>query len=191
MEGLDEFMSVSCGFGSGSGFGGYGYGHGYGSGYGHGHNFDIANYGKWPVRDIDGVPTVITRVRGNVAKGYILYQDLATTPCFVVKQDDLFAHGKTLREAHKALMDKLFDDMPEEERIAEFVKAHKADALYPNTDFFEWHHRLTGSCEIGRAAFVKNHNIDMSGSMTVKEFIKLTENDYGGSTIKKLKEFYR
>ncbi len=53
-----------------------------------------------------------------------------------------------------------------------------------------WHHRLTGSCLAGREEFIKNHEIDMAGSSTVLEFIALTENDYGGSIIQRLREFY-
>ena len=82
--------------------------------------------------------------------------------------------------------------MPEEERIDAFVKAHEPGKLYPNTDFFVWHHRLTGSCEMGRRQFARDHGIDVeNGSMTPEDFIALTENAYGGATIRKLKPFYR
>ena len=49
---------------------------------------------------------------------------------------------------------------------------------------------LTGSCLMGREQFARKHEVDLEASMTVREFIKLTENAYGGSTIRKLKEFY-
>ncbi|MBQ7828023.1 MAG: hypothetical protein IJ386_07135, partial [Clostridia bacterium] len=113
------------------------------------------------------------------------------TPCWIMKQGNIFAHGNTLHEARDALMDKLFEDMPEEERIEQFVEAHENGKVYPDKDFFDWHHRLTGSCELGRMTFAKNHGLeDLTGSRTVQEFIALCENDYGGSTIKKLKEYY-
>ena len=52
--------------------------------------------------------------------------------------------------------------MPEEERIAEFVKEHPDKmTLYSNKDLYDWHHRLTGSCVAGRDAFAKDHEIDM------------------------------
>lgn len=58
-----------------------------------------------------------------------------------------------------------------------------------NTDLYEWHHRLTGSCELGRRQFAKDKGIDIEhGSMTVTEFIELTENAYGGEVIRHLKE---
>ena len=44
---------------------------------------------------------------------------------------------------------------------------------------------------MGRKSFAKDHNIDIDhDEMTVEEFIKLTENAYGGGTIRKLREAY-
>ena len=63
---------------------------------------------------------------------------------------------------------------------------------YPVKDFYQWHHNLTGSCEMGRKSFAKNHRIDIENDMmTVKEFINLTENAYCGEVIKELKESYK
>ena len=182
------------GYGSGSGYGygdgsGYGYGDGDGDGYGYGYGLDKLNGKK--IYRIDETPTIISSVKGNVAKGYIVQSDLSLTPCFVVKGNNLFAHGNDLHEAMDALTDKMFDDMPEEERIAEFIKAHPdKDKAYPNQDLFDWHHRLTGSCMAGRNAFVKDRGLSLDGKTTVSDFIKLTENAYGGSTIRKLAEQY-
>ena len=193
------------GFGDGSGFGsgsGYGDGSGYGSGFGSGSGSgdgsgDGSGFGKGIVQInghrvyyIDGIPTIIDHARGGVAKGKILRSDLTFATCFIVKQDGVFAHGDTLREAMDALRDKLFEDMPEEERIASFVAEHKPGVPYPNTDLFDWHHRLTGSCEAGRRAFVSDHGIDMDGKTTPEDFIRLTKNAYGGSVIKKLGRHY-
>jgi hypothetical protein len=90
-----------------------------------------------------------------------------------------------------ALTDKMFDDMPEEERIAAFIKEHPDPGkAYPNQDLFDWHHRLTGSCMAGRNAFVKDKGLTLDGETTVTAFIELTKNAYGGSTIRKLAEHY-
>ena len=185
------------GSGDGSGYGsdsGSGYGSdsgsGYGSGYGDGSDSGLIKIDGRAVYRIDGVQTVLLNIRGNIAKGAIVNGDLTLTPCFIVKQGNCFAHGETLHKAREALLEKLFDDMPEEDRIAAFVKEHKPAVLYPNRDFFTWHHNLTGSCEMGRMQFAKNHGISLDDSMTPEEFIRLTENDFGGSTIRKLKEYY-
>ena len=187
------------GFDDGSGFGGSGFddGDGFGGGLGHddghglGHGDGIASYNGEAVYAIDGVPTVIRQVRDNVAKGAILNFDLTLTPCYVAKEGNIFAHGETLHKAMSALRDKLFEDMPEEERIAAFVEEHKTGVKYPVSDLYDWHHRLTGSCEMGRKQFARDHGIDLEhDELTVAEFIKLTENAYGGETIRKMREAY-
>ena len=152
---------------------------------------DAIEISNMTIHHIDGVETIITSVHGNVAKGYIVQSDLTLTPCYVVKGNHQFAHGNTLRDAMSALTDKMFDNMPEEERIAEFIKAHPdKDKAYPNQDLFDWHHRLTGSCMAGRNAFVKDRGLTLDGETSVTEFIRLTKNAYGGSTIKALQAVY-
>lgn len=195
MEKIKEFLNIVSGYGSGYGYGsgsGYGYGYGYGSGdgYGYGYGSGIKRLNDYEVYIIDGIQTIIKSIRNNVAKGFILQSDLTLTPCYIVKQNNIFAHGETLHDAMKSLQEKLFENLSEEDRIEEFVKFHEKDKKYSNKDFFEWHNKLTGSCLAGRNAFVKDHCIDLEGESTVDEFIKLTENSYGGNIIKKLKEFY-
>ena len=185
----DRFAAVSSGSGSGSGSG-YGYGYGDGDGYGYGDG--IVSFCGQKVYQIDDVPTLIDHVHGGVARGRILREDLTTESCYIVKQGRLFAHGITLRAAMDALRDKLFEDMPEEERIAEFVKAHEWGKQYPSADYYEWHHRLTGSCDMGRSEFAKRHGYKLTDDelLTVEEFIELPEHSYGGSVIRKLREAY-
>ena len=176
------------GYGSGSGDGsGYGDGDGDGDGYGDGFGSDIKLYCGKPVYIIDHIPTIITSVFANMAKGYILQSDLTLTPCYIAKQESYFAHGETLEEAIAAVTDKLFDGMPEDERIAEFWKCHKTGVKYPASDLYEWHHRLTGSCEMGRKTFAAEHGIDLDSDMfTVDEFVELCGKSYGGEIIQKL-----
>ena len=181
----------SDGSGWGDGYGscsGSDWGDGYGSGCGDAFRYIKSFCGKL-VYMIDNVPTIIDRITSGIAKGRILRNDMTTTPCFVVKGGGYFAHGVTLRDAMDALRDKQFDDMPEDERIAEFIAAHEHGKQYPCTDFYHWHHHLTGSCEMGRMEFAKEHGIDVEhDSMTVDEFIDLTRNAYGGTIIKALEK---
>ena len=196
MEAIDkriaEFISINSGSGDGSGSGsGYGSGNGSGDGSGYGNGSGVKKYNGEPVHLIDGVATVIKRIHGNVARGYIVNADLTTTKTYVVKQDNTFAHGSTLKEAMDALCDKLFEDMPEEERIAEFIEKYPAlDTVCKNADLFDWHHRLTGSCLQGRTQFQRDNGLSLEDSITVAAFIKLTENAYGGIVIRKLRERY-
>ena len=187
------------GNGSGSGSGdGYAFGDCYGSGYGSGYgDYDGSGFGDCygsglksingkKIYMIDGIAITISHIHGNIAKGTIVNRDLTETPCYIVKEGKYFAHGKTLAEAHTALQDKLFNKMPVEKRIAKFWTCHKRGIKYPTKDFFEWHHKLTGSCLMGRQQFAKDHGVDLEGEMTVEEFIALTKNSFGGDIIKRL-----
>ena len=189
-DGSGSGSGYGSGDGSGSGYGS-GSGSGYGLGYGSGSGDGIKAINGQQVYMVDGISTLIDVCHDAYAMGSILHSDLTTEKCFVVKQNKMFAHGKTLRDARDALLEKLFDDMPEPERIEKFVDAHSIDGTYPNIDFFNWHHRLTGSCEQGRKAFAMDHGIDLSGSMTTSEFLELTKDDYGGDIIKRVIDAYK
>ena len=195
-----------CGYGDGCGYGygygsgcGYGYGsgcgYGNGSGYGDGNGYrngykDVSKYNGHRVHKIDGLPTIITFIKNDFAKGFVFNRDMTLMPCYVAKFEGAFAHGKTIKEAYEALQEKLLENMPVKERIEKFLKEFKIGVKYPNKKFFEWHHILTGSCLFGRQQFCENRGIDLDGEMTVERFIELTQNDYGGEVIRKLKESY-
>ena len=187
-----EGCGCGCGrcSGSGNGYGdgsgdGCGRGYGGGSGYGYG----IKMFTRNPVYLIDETPTLIYIVRGNIAKGEILKNDLTTVPCYIVKNGNLFAHGRTLREAQAELIEKQFYNMDDDDRIDAFLKEIDINKQYQTSVFFDWHHKLTGSCEMGRRIFAENHGIDLeNGTMTVSEFVELTKNAYGGRIIKKIAE---
>ena len=182
--------------GSGSGYGygdgdGSGYGDGDGSGSGSGYGDGVKEVNGDTVYIVDDVPTIIKSVRDNIAQGFILQRNLTLTPCYVVKEQNRFAHGETLHDAFSALQEKLYDDSTEEERIEAFRnKFPDYDMPYSNRDLFAYHHVLTGSCRMGRESFCKDKGIDLDGSTTVREFIELTKDSYGGDVICKLPEVY-
>lgn len=162
-----------------------------GSGRGGGHSDSIKEINGEKISMIDGSPTILRQIHGNVAKGAILKIDFTLETCYVVKGSGFFAHGKTLREAMTALSDKILEDAPEEERIAAFVSAHpEYTKPYPNQDLFDWHHRLTGSCEMGRRSFLADHGLTLDGETTVEAFVELTKSAYGDSIIRQLPAAY-
>lgn len=181
------------GNGSGNGYGwGGGSGSGYGNGSGNGYGWGIKSINGYDVYRVDDTPTIFTHIHGNVAKGYILEKNVILKPCYIVKDNGYFAHGETLKEAQSALEEKIIEDMDIEEKIELFKeKFPDVNKKYTVKDFYQWHHNLTGSCEMGRKSFANSHNINIDNDMmTVKGFIKLTENAYRGEIIKELKESY-
>ena len=187
---VQEFLKVDFsgyGYGSGSGSGS---GFGYGSGYGYGSGDGLKSLCGEPVYMIDGVPTIITGIRGSVAMGFIVMADLSKRKTFVVKGGGKFAHGEDLHAAQAALEEKLFDDMPIEEKLEAFREQFTPGTAYTVADFYDWHHRLTGSCTQGRDAFAQDHRLSMSDAMTPEEFIDLTKDAFGGRIIRQLAEHY-
>lgn len=178
--------SDGCGDGCGCGFGDID-----GEGFGDSCGAHIKSINGFPVYLIDGIPTGIISAKGNVAKGFILRKDFTMNLCYIVKDNNgICAHGKTLKKAQEVLRDKQFRIVLIEERIQLFKEHFESDKLYKGQEFYEWHHILTGSCKTGRDSFCRQHGIYLKAEYTVKDFIELTENSYGGDIIKKLRRIY-
>ena len=186
------------GYGSGDGDGsgdGSGYGSGDGSGSGSGSNDSslvlLQKSGK-AIYYIDKVPTIITAVNGYYAKGFIVTNKFTLSPCFVAKYADeyicVFAHGETLKDAVKALEDKKERFVSVEQKIELVCKRYKVEQKFTGKFFYDLHHYLTGSCDMGRKTFFEDHNLSLDKLYTFKDFIALTENAYNGKVIKLLKK---
>ena len=199
--GLGHSDGSGDGDGSGYGFGydsGYGSGPSSGSGYGScsgdsfsdiiGYSNGVLSINNQKVYLIDGIPTIITKIRNNIVKGFILKDDLTLEPCYVVKANNMFAHGKDLKEAMKSLQEKIFEDLSEEERIDMFLNEFEKDKKYKGHVFFDWHNKLTGSCLMGRELFVEENELDLEKEYTVDEFIELTKDAYGSEIIRDLEK---
>ena len=200
--GYSSGYNYSSGYGSGDGDGdcydsGYGSGSGYSSGssdnsgYGSGSGYSsgLKKYNQFDVHLIDSIQTIITSIFGNLAKGFIIKNDLTLLPCFIAKGNGYFAHGETAKEAVDALQKKIYSQMDTNEAIDQFLNTFDFEKKYPAKAFYKWHHILTGSCEMGRNHFVKQHGIDLDKDMyTVQEFIDMTKDDYGGDIILKIQE---
>lgn len=179
-SGVDVGGGYGCGFGSPDG-----------NGYGWGDDLGVKDINGNIVYMIDETPTIITSVRNNIAKGFIVKNDLQLEPCYIVNENNQFAHGDTLKDAFMSLQEKLYDDSTEEERIEAFKKQFpEYDVKYDNMDLFVYHHVLTGSCRMGREAFMSNKGLSLDGKTSVREFVELTKSAYGGDIIKKLPEAY-
>lgn len=174
-------------------YNGYGTGNGCGSidgsGDGSGDSAGIKSYNGHNVYTIDDTQTIIYSIFGNCAYGAILNCDLTTTPCYIAKVNVFFAHGKTLKEAYRDAKNKWWRNRPIEDRINEFVKIHP-EVDTPYNDLFTWHNTLTGSCEMGRKQWCKTHGYKPDDSITIREFIEETKNDYGGDIIIQLAKAY-
>lgn len=206
----DYGYSSGLGRGDGSGFGsndGYGFGSGDssgfgfsdGSGFGYGGNSAYSSVrGGIKVLNgnivdyIDNIPTIITQVHGNIACGYIVQNVPTLESCFIAKVGNFFAHGKTLKEAVADAKAKRMGKTPIEEQIEKFIKVlGPLDSEHTGKEFYDWHHVLTGSCEMGRDRFCKIHNIDLTKMYSVRYFLDITEEAYGSDVIKLIRKEYK
>ena len=186
-----------CGDGVGNGSdSGYGYGYGSGnssgncdeSGEGSGISvIDIKTFKGYIIDYIDGVPTIITNIHNNVASGFIIGFDMTLIPCYVAKAGNSFAHGKTLKDAVKDAEAKEMGEMPIEERIEKFIEVFGSlDSEHTGKEFYDWHNILTGSCRMGRDKFCEENGIDLTKKYSVRYFLNITKNSYGGDIIKRI-----
>lgn len=196
-RGFGDGSGYICGDGDGSG-NGKGFGSDDGCGYGSGNGFEsrrgVKELNGENVHLVDGIQAIIKSVHGNIAQVFILNSDLTLHPCYIVKEQNKFAHGDTLHDAFTSLQEKLeriYDESTEEERIEAFVKKFpNYDTPYSNRDLFDYHHVLTGSCRMGRESFCKDKGINLDDSTTVREFVSLTKDSYGSGTIRRLPQAY-
>ena len=165
---------------------------GYGSEDGSGEGSDVSvinikTFNEHIVDYIDGVPTIITHIHNDVASGFIIGFDMTLIPCYVAKAGNYFAHGKTLKDALKDAEAKEMGEMPIEERIEKFIEVFGSlDSEHTGKEFYDWHHILTGSCRMGRDKFCEENGIDLTKKYSVRYFLNITKNSYGGDIIKQI-----
>ena len=190
-----QFLALPYGDGSGCGSGyGYGYGYGYGcgsgcgSGYGYGYGdgsgSGIAVINGHTVWDVDGLETIFTSVRGQVAKGFLVTVDLTLQPTYIVRVGNSFAHGATVAQARADALAKHWANVPVHERVALFLSTAKP--CYSGHEWFEIHGQLTLSCLQGRQTWVAQNQIDLDAPFTIAEFCKLVKGAYGSDVIEEL-----
>jgi len=118
-------------------------------------------------------------------------EDFTTKKAVIAKLDGYFAHGETVKEAFAAVTEKVMNNMDfDEKKKTFFEKFPSMSEEYQTMDFYSWHNVLTGSCDMGRRMFAREKNIDLDGTMTVKQFFELTKSAYGGERIKELESMY-
>ena len=194
--GFGEYLGSGEGHSNGSGDGsGFSAGDGSEDGSGEGGDVSVMNiktFNGHIIDYIDGVPTIITNIHNDVASGFIIGFDMTLIPCYVAKAGNFFAHGKSLKDAVKDAEAKEMGEMPIEERIEKFIEVFGSlDSEHTGEEFYDWHHCLTGSCRMGRDKFCKENGIDLTKKYSVRYFLNITKNSYGGETIKQISELMK
>lgn len=191
------------GFGIGDGMGDY-YGGLFGSGYGNGSGngmeddgdlLSITRVGDNTIYNINGAPIAIDNIKGNIAKGRILNDDMTFTDCWIVREGNCIEYGKDLHDTHKAAQRESAIQLPKEERLKMFVQRFPSpDELIPIKELYNWHHVLTGACKYWSKEWCKQNGFNVEDEIycvSIRKFVNLTEFEWGGDIIKELKNYYK
>jgi len=182
------------GGGSGSGYGGgygdgfgFGDGSGYGGGYGDGNDIRIQSYKGKAVYYVDNIPCVFKSVHNDWASVEIIDNKDFTTECaFLGKFENVIAHGDTIRDAITDAKTKYFSKLDFEKIKEMFLQEFSKKEKMTVKELYDWHGLLTGSCRFGRSQFQEEHGLKDTDELTLKQFVKLTKDAYGGERIKEL-----
>ena len=174
------------GYGSGSGYG-YGSGSGSGSGSGYGDGFSLEKIQGKTVFEIDGMAFIPEHVRINFVAGIsVSKKDFSEAKCFLGKYGNCIAHGETIKEAMLSAQEKYFSGIDFEQKKFQLLKLFEKKKKLTVKELFGWHGLLTGSCRFGRSEFQKEHNLKDGDLLSLSEFVRLTENSFGGDKIRQL-----
>ena len=131
----------------------------------------LSNKKFYPVDISDGI--TIKKISEKKRDGITIIkgQTFDNKDVYLVKQDDLSAHGETLREAMEDLTFKKLENTDVEEIVAEIKKTNKVTRIQ--------YRAITGACSFGTNQFCKQHNIEDLEEIELEELRKILINDYG------------
>lgn len=90
---------------------------------------------------------------------------------YCVVENELSAHGKTLKGAMEDLTFKKLKDVDVSEIVKEIKETEKVNRLQ--------YRAITGACQFGTEQFCKQHNIEELEEISLEKLRKILVNDYG------------
>lgn len=158
---------------------------GYGNGDGNGYGLKKINGRK--VFHVDGIPCQPVEVHNVWAKVKIINtKDFTLKECFLAKYHGVIAHGESVKNALRDAQEKYFSSFDFEDLKKKLLEEFSEKGSLTVAELFKWHGLLTGSCTCGRQQFQKENDLKDSDKLTLKQFVELTRNAYGGEKIKEL-----
>jgi hypothetical protein len=127
---------------------------------------------------VDNIFSIIDRHRGNM---YIVHNlDCEKQRYVVTDGEGHYAHGDTKKEAKEDLIFKISD------RDTSLYKGMSLDDVFTYEEAIIAYRTITGACSAGTRNFIeKSLPKPHKNKYTIREIIKLTENQYGNDKFKK------
>ena len=133
-------------------------------------------YGGVPHIIADSILSKIISQKGNI---YKVINHGETEISYLVKKDDIYSHGKTLKEARDSLIYKLSN------RDTSKYKDYTLKTVLSHEEAIQMYMCITGSCSSGTRYFVEQMQDKIKSKYTVLELIELTQGQYGNDEFKK------
>ena len=122
----------------------------------------------------DGILSQVINKKGNVYK-VINYGEEETS--FIIKQGDIYSHGKTIKDAKESLIYKISD------RDTSKYDYLTVTSILTKEEAIQCYRCITGACELGTRIFVESID-NAAAEISVNDLIILTENKYGNDIFK-------
>jgi hypothetical protein len=127
--------------------------------------------------NLDGVPHIIadgilSRIISQKANVYKIINHGQTEQSYLIKEGDVYSHGKTLREARDSLVYKIGN------RDTTAYQGLTLDSVLTKEECIKAYRAITGACEQGTKYFVENQK-KVKKSYTIAEIIESTKGQFG------------
>jgi len=111
---------------------------------------------------------------------YNYFHENNPSKVFIVEQDNLFAHGKSIKEAINDLEFKKLSKLGANEHIQRVIKQG-----YIKPQDYRY---ITGACKEGTNKFLNDNNLGYDDTKSIDEVIELTKGNYGHDVFVRLLE---
>jgi hypothetical protein len=133
-------------------------------------------YKRKPHIVVDGILSEVISHKGNVFK---VINHGENKQSYIVQNGDVYAHGKTLKEAKDSLIYKF------EDRDLSAYEGMTMDTEFTHAEALQMYHDVTGACSSGTRYFVEQNKEKMKDKYSVREIIELTRGQWNNEALVK------
>lgn len=154
----------------------------------------LYKYDGHVVYHLDNLPVILYTVIGNAAYGALIKPDMTIEKGIIARYGNSYAFAPKARDAYNAARElsiKRGWEHFEKDPVAFMLKNYPdPDMLVDRKVLLELHNVLTGSCIDGRKDFIKENNISLEGTMTLRDFFQLCKYTFGREILAKVAAAY-
>ena len=124
---------------------------------------------------VDNILSKVISRKGNILK---VQNHKETKESYIVKDEDIYSHGETIKEARDSLVYKISS------KDTSMYKDLTLDSILPKDECIKMYRVITGACESGTKYFVsKQEPSKIKDKYSISELIELTKGQYGNNKL--------